>query len=571
MIVCPACHLEVRAPKTILPLKGRVSGSGGDIEPKFLPVELPDFRTIAEQTWGARALSEDQTQEKLQQGALPKFRQQRHQWIGIGVILMAFVGIVVAYVQMSGLVDVKSAASVVESVTPPPPPADQLDPIEIVNQFLNEDTSMEERIALLREPYDPVEARKHLEAIQSEWKSGVDSITPLGQAQMLDIGYHGFYVHFHNGAERYICTVEQRDGFRIDWSAYARTDAKATWARLLQGDLPTAVMQVSITPGNYYNFNFSDKQAYSSFVLRSPDCDTVNFGYARRNSVTERIILKAVAGAMSSTGLHPALMTLRLESIDQSHQKKQFLISHVVATSWVASTFGTVEELWVDPGIDFDVSADDMAEFAGAFDAPLMFQQGLELQQTDPEGAARYFRKALENQEDFFPARLALANVLSEQGQLAEAETELKAVLVVEEKNVEAHYQLAICAVKRGDLDQAAAMFETTVRLDPNHALALNNLAWILSTHRDKNLRSQPRVVEMAERAVKLGNESQPSCLATLSVAFAAAARFEEAVKTTEKALAILRDSDSDSDRDLKEKLAARLVLFQNGREFEPD
>jgi hypothetical protein len=55
------------------------------------------------------------------------------------------------------------------------------------------------------------------------------------------------------------------------------------------------------------------------------------------------------------------------------------------------------------------VSADEMAEFAGAFDAPLMFQQGLELQPTDPEGAARYFSKALENQHDYFPARLALA------------------------------------------------------------------------------------------------------------------------------------------------------------------
>jgi hypothetical protein len=104
---------------------------------------------------------------------------------------------------------------------------------------------------------------------------------------------------------------------------------------------------------------------------------------------------------------------------------------------------------------------------------------------------------------------------------------------------------------------------------NPNHALALNNLAWILATHRDKNLRVQPRVVEMAEHAVMSGNEAQPSYLDTLAVAYAAAARFDKAAKTTEKALAILRESDSD--HDLEAKLAKRLLLFQNRRVFEPE
>jgi hypothetical protein len=242
-------------------------------------------------------------------------------------------GILFIYFQIGGS-NTDTTASVVELVQPELTPSDQLDPEEVVNRFLDKETSMEERMALLRLPYDPVEVRKQLESIEGEWMSGVDSISPLGQAQMLDIGYHGFYVYFHNGAERYVCTVEQPDGFRVDWSAYSRTDAKTAWPRFLKGELLTAEMQVSVVPGNYYNYAFSDKQSYSSFVLRSPDCDAVIFGYARRHSVTEKIILQAVSEALGSGGLHPVLMKLRLESIDQSHQNRQFLVSHVVVMSW---------------------------------------------------------------------------------------------------------------------------------------------------------------------------------------------------------------------------------------------
>ncbi|MDA0812944.1 MAG: tetratricopeptide repeat protein [Verrucomicrobia bacterium] len=463
------------------------------------------------------------------------------------------------------------ASAPVTPLAKPPelPPAEHLDPKEIVDRFVAKETSMEERMGLLREPYDPVDVRKQLEAIGDEWESGIVTLDYIGQAQMLDLWYHGYYAHFRNGQERYLCAVEQRDGFRIDWDAYARSDAKSAWAKLLAGDLSKAEMQVTVVPGNYHNYGFSDALEYTSFVLRAPDCEEVIFGYARRFSVTEKIILQTVEAAVSPAGLLPVLMKLRLESFDQSNRNKQFLISHVVATSWVASTAGTVEQLWVDSEIDEDMSADDLAAIGGLFDAPLMYQQGLELQATDPEGAARYFRKALENLDDFHAARVALGRSLIEQNRLDEAEVELNAVLAEDPNNAEAHHQMAICAVTRGNMDLAASSWESTVRLDPEHALALNNLAWILATHRDKSMRSQSRVVELAERAVKLGNESQPSQLATLAVAYAAAGRFEDAVKATEKALGILRESGSD--QDLEAKLAQRLALFRNLKTYEPE
>lgn len=439
-------------------------------------------------------------------------------------------------------------------------PAEWIEPKEIVSRFLDRETTLDERLAFLREPVDPVEVRDHFATHGAEVDSGIAALRHLGQKQMLDVGYHRYHVNFRNGGDRLLCLVDTPEGWRIDWDAFARTGSRS-WDELLAGDHQVAEMQVLVSPGKYYNFGFSDPEQHSAFVLSSPDREGEMFGYARRHSLTEKIALQISGQVRKSRGkpMAPVPMVLRLESVDGSHQRRQFLITHVVASSWVESRVGTVEDLWLEPELQRN-SFGDGTELAGGNEAQLMYQQGLSLLATDRTGAIQYFRKALQYRNDYPENQLALAASLVELDQLDEAEDHLRAVLGKDNTIAVAHYHLGICALKRKDAVKAIASFESAVAQDPDHLPSLNLLAWFLASHKDEAIRRHPRVVRMAEHALEIG-DAVPAVLATLGVAYAAAGRYEDAVEATGKALGLVRESYPDAD--LEAMLTKRLILFR--------
>ena len=157
--------------------------------------------------------------------------------------------------------------------------------------------------------------------------------------------------------------------------------------------------------------------------------------------------------------------------------------------------------------------------------------------------------------------RVRLAWDLMEQGFVEEAETQLSTVIADDPDFAEAHMQLGNCATRRGDQALALERYETTLVYDPDHSHALNNVAWLLATDKDPEVRRQSRVVALAERAVELSFRAEPSPLATLGVAYAAASRFDEAIATTKEALDLLPEESSDPQ--LRRKLQERLILFE--------
>lgn len=462
-----------------------------------------------------------------------------------------------------------TSGPVAVSDTPVPLPLSMevVQPEEIVEAFLSPGLNVDERIALLRKTQTAGVKAEDVEAYQADFESGVDWADAFHQAQMLDLGIHGFYVHFRSGAERFVCAVEESGTLGIDWDAFVRTGT-STWDDILEGNAKEAEVRVFVVPGTYYNYDFSDPDTDSAFLLLSPDCDKDLFGYVKRNSRTERVIAHAIAEALNSGSPTPALMTLRLEAVGNSYENRQFRIAHVVASSWVASSFGTVEDLWVDYGSDFEAPLEEMRNLGGRIEASVFYQQGISIQLSDAQGAERYFRRALELQEDFTKARLALGAILASQNDLEAAEVELLQVLQEEETNAEAHYQLGICAAKRGELDTALEHFESTILQNRFHVLAINNVAWLLATHNDPARRTHPRVVELAEKAAKLTRHANASVLATLAVAYGAVSRFEDASKMTSQAIAFLEESGTEPD--LKAALRERLKTFEHGKPYLP-
>ncbi len=73
------------------------------------------------------------------------------------------------------------------------------------------------------------------------------------------------------------------------------------------------------------------------------------------------------------------------------------------------------------------------------------------------------------------------------------------------------------------------------------HWLAMNNVAWLLSTCPEAATRDGARAVALAERAVALTRRGEPTLLDTLAAAYAEAGRFDDAVRAEREALALAR------------------------------
>lgn len=110
-------------------------------------------------------------------------------------------------------------------------------------------------------------------------------------------------------------------------------------------------------------------------------------------------------------------------------------------------------------------------------------------------------------------------------------------------KVVEAYILRGASWEAKGDYDKAIADFTKAIEIDPKAVEAYNGLAWLLATCRNDRYRDGKRAVALAEKAVKL--EEAANRLDTLAAAYAEAGRFQEAIKTQERAITRIKQSES--------------------------
>lgn len=109
-----------------------------------------------------------------------------------------------------------------------------------------------------------------------------------------------------------------------------------------------------------------------------------------------------------------------------------------------------------------------------------------------------------------------------------------------------------------GNWKAAISDFKKGLSKDANNVGALNNLAWILATCSDAELRNGSEAVGYARRvALKLGDQNV-NALDTLAAAFAETGQFDAAVKVQSRAVSIAPRAD----------LKMRLQLYKNGKPF---
>jgi Flp pilus assembly protein TadD len=215
---------------------------------------------------------------------------------------------------------------------------------------------------------------------------------------------------------------------------------------------------------------------------------------------------------------------------------------------------------------------------------------------------ARLYSHALEVTHHNYVAHQGLADCLYRRGRIKEATAHLVEALkimpdflqdITPANQAKAHNDLAVAYFAQGNSEEALKHYGMALKLDPNLATAhsnfgaallsqrkfaealdhikrsleiepdnlgaKNNLAWILATGPDPNMRNPSEAIRVAQEACSATNYMYPGMLDTLAAAYASAGRFTEAVETAQKALSLVNQNH----KDLLQKIQTRLDLYK--------
>lgn len=187
------------------------------------------------------------------------------------------------------------------------------------------------------------------------------------------------------------------------------------------------------------------------------------------------------------------------------------------------------------------------------------------IEKGENEQAKQHYLKALELQPKYYKALNNLGTVLVNEGKTAEAIDCYEKSLQIEPNFAEAHSNLGTIYLQLRQVATAIQHYQQAVRLEPNLPDALNNLAWALATHEMANPPDSAYPVKLAERACQLNYYKMPDHLDTLAACYASANRFDEAVRTAQKAIGLAEASDQ---RPLADVIRQRLRLYEMKQAF---
>jgi protein O-mannosyl-transferase len=210
--------------------------------------------------------------------------------------------------------------------------------------------------------------------------------------------------------------------------------------------------------------------------------------------------------------------------------------------------------------------------------------------------AVQHYQAALEIDPKLQLAHNNLGVLLLQQGRIAEGTEQLREALRLKPDNTETGYNLALALNKQGQWEEAAQLFEKSAVLhrddpqahyefaralahlrrtreamgeyaaalliNPNHAPALDGLAWILSTDPNPEFRNGTEAVKMAGQACSLTTRTNAAMLKTLAAAYAETGRFDDAINTLEAAMKLSHEGHGEAPRENEEMLKA----FQQAR-----
>lgn len=185
------------------------------------------------------------------------------------------------------------------------------------------------------------------------------------------------------------------------------------------------------------------------------------------------------------------------------------------------------------------------------------------LERGDIDRALFHFTTAADLKPEDSMAQGNRGLVLAQLGRWAEAEEAFSMALKSAPTNADSWSNAGICRERLGDRQGAVTAYERTLALDETHLSAANNLAWLLATVPENRLRNGERAVTLAEKAV--ATSPSASTMDTLAAALAEVGRFDEAVVTIDRALALMPEG---APKAFGAKLKVRRDLYLDERPF---
>ena len=164
--------------------------------------------------------------------------------------------------------------------------------------------------------------------------------------------------------------------------------------------------------------------------------------------------------------------------------------------------------------------------------------------------------------------------LLAEEPRHGEASEECRTVCEIGARQRESLAGAWDGVVRAGPRRRAALKaYREAVRLSPDSAAALNDLAWLLATLPDAKLRDGAEALRLAQRACDLTQNQEPLCLATLDAAYAETGQFPKAIQAAQEtknvALASRRaDLAADADERLDLSVATASLITASEREM---
>ncbi|HEX7653055.1 MAG TPA: tetratricopeptide repeat protein, partial [Verrucomicrobiae bacterium] len=193
--------------------------------------------------------------------------------------------------------------------------------------------------------------------------------------------------------------------------------------------------------------------------------------------------------------------------------------------------------------------AGDWTAAAAQFERVLQLRPGMveaaynlgcvRLQMNDAPGALTAFKVGLRQPATQADRPYQIGILFLQKGAASEAAQLFTQALQRQPDRAEAAYNLGQARWQLGDIPAAIQALEKAIAAKPDYAAALNDLAWILATTDQKNLRDGPRALALAQRARLAGDPADIDVWDTLAAAFAESGQFAEARQNLGRALAL--------------------------------
>jgi tetratricopeptide (TPR) repeat protein len=185
------------------------------------------------------------------------------------------------------------------------------------------------------------------------------------------------------------------------------------------------------------------------------------------------------------------------------------------------------------------------------------------LRRGHPERALALYRPWLAIAPESERLQEALGFALLETGEPEQAEPHLRFALAARPEDAQLHAALGMLAERTGRPAEAVEHAREALRLDPGLLPVANNLAWLLATTSDAQLRDPGEALRLASASLAGAGEAEPAYLDTLAASYAAAGRFAEAVDAAERGAAL---AEQRGDAKLASALRDHLALYRDGR-----